>query len=107
MGRYVRGGIDIRARGGGGNCHAATRVRHYDCHCLLRSTCMSVHGLQDLLCYGFVFGYSRSPTEGLGSAQARPKQALHDTSYKSSPQSVGGGLLQSFVRPSQPSFAKW
>ena len=43
------------------DCHAATR--HCDCYCLLGSTCMSVHGLQDILCYGFkVFDYS-SPTE--------------------------------------------
>ena len=65
MGRYVRGG----------NCHAATR--HYDCHCLLRSTCMSVHGLQDLSYYGFVFGYSRSPTEAqLRLAPNRPCMTL-------------------------------
>ena len=55
----------------GGNCHAATR--HYNCHCLLESTCMSVHGPQDPSCYGFkVFDYS-SPTEAqLRLAPNRP-----------------------------------
>ena len=52
-------------------------TRHYDCHCLLRSTCMSVHDLQDLSCYGFVFGYSRSSTEAqLRLAPNRPCMTL-------------------------------
>ena len=65
MGRYVCGR----------NCRAATL--HYDCHCLLWSTCMSVHSLQDLSCYGFVFGSSRSPTEAqLRLAPNRPCMTL-------------------------------
>ena len=41
-----------------------------------------VSGLHDLLCYGFVKVFkSQLLTETFrGSAQARPKQALHDTS---------------------------
>ena len=43
------------------DCHAATR--HCDSYYLLGSTCMSVQGLQDPLCYGSkIFDYS-SPTE--------------------------------------------
>ena len=50
------------------------------CHCLLGSVSSA---LQDLSCYGFIKIFeSQLLTETFrGSAQARPKQALHDTSY--------------------------
>ena len=69
MGRYVRGG----------NCHAATRV----------IVCFDLY-----VCQCMVFRIYRAmalslATPGVtnrGSAQARPKQALHDTSMLNSTQ---------------------
>ena len=49
---------------------------------IIESAWICVGGLQDLSCYGFIKVFeSQLLTETFrGSAQARPKQALHDTS---------------------------
>ena len=66
----------------GGDYHDRP-TRNYETvrHNLFAWICIS--SLQDLLCYGFIKVFkSRLLTETYrGSAQARPKQALHDTSY--------------------------
>ena len=59
-----------------------TTVQTYARNCLSLFALICISGLQELSCYGFIKVFeSQLLTETFrGSAQARPKQALHVTS---------------------------